>query len=124
MLFGSDGGIFYTASAFLNYPVFEQKNNGYNTLQFYSCDISPEAGINYFIGGLQDNGTLWYTDSPLTINDMVSGGDGAYCFYDKNESQYFMTSVYYNRYYVFDNGEYLNYLDYNSGTFVNPAETA
>lgn len=123
MIFTSDGGIFYTADALANNPAFTEMNKNYNTLQFYTCDISPTTGDNRFLGGLQDNGTLYYTGEPLSLDDMVLGGDGAYCFFDKNEPQYFMTSYYYNRYYVFYNGSAFNYItDYQSGIFINPAD--
>ncbi len=119
---GDDGGVFYTTSATNTYPVFEQKNNGYNTLQFYTCDIDPQAGEDLFVGGLQDNGTLLYDGAPLSINDMIDGGDGAYCFIDDNEPEIWITSVYYNRYTVFINGNGYDYLNYYSGTFISPAD--
>ena len=79
-VFGSDGGIFLTQTANYAYPVFIERNQGYNTLQYYSGAIHPVAGTDHYIGGLQDNGTTLYTGSPLDINDMIDGGDGAYCF--------------------------------------------
>ncbi len=122
MLFGSDGGIFYTANAGSTNPVFEEKNRNYSTLQFYTCAISPIAGDDRYIGGLQDNGTLYYNGQPLDINDMIDGGDGAGCFWDQNEVSIFISSVYYNRYTIFVNGNpYEDAGDY-SGTFVCPAD--
>lgn len=117
----SDGGVFYTTTAANNYPVFMEKNQGYNTLQFYTCDLVPEAGAPIYCGGLQDNGTLLYQNQPLTINDMIDGGDGAYCFFD-DELEMLLTSVYYNRYSVFLNWNQYDYLDYYSGIFINPAD--
>ncbi len=118
----NDGGVFYTSSASSNYTVFEQKNQGYNTLQFYTCDIHPQAGVPMFLGGLQDNGTLLYQNAPLSIFDMIDGGDGAYCFFDKDNGNLWITSYYYNRYSVFLNGQQADYLDYYSGIFINPAD--
>jgi len=104
-------------------PVFQERNNNFNTLQFYTCAISPVAGEEKYVGGLQDNGTLYYTGSPLSIFDMIDGGDGAYCFIDQNESPIMITSVYYNRYTVFINGSQTNYIgNYQSGIFINPAD--
>ncbi|MFW5706105.1 MAG: T9SS type A sorting domain-containing protein, partial [Bacteroidota bacterium] len=117
----SDGGVFYTTTATNNYPIFKEKNQGYNTLQFYTCDIIPEPGGKIYCGGLQDNGTLLYQDQPLTINHMIHGGDGAYCFFD-DELEMLMTSIYYNRYRVFLNWNYYDDLDYYSGVFINPAD--
>lgn len=117
----NDGGVFYTETANQSYPTFIEKNHGYNTLQFYTGAIHPEAGSDIYVGGLQDNGTLLYTGQPFTINDMISGGDGAACFFD-DADPLMLTSVYYNRYYVFMNLSYLDYLDYQSGVFINPAD--
>lgn len=116
-----DGGVFYTGSASNSYPVFEEKNQGYNTLQFYTCDLIPEPGGTLYAGGLQDNGTLLYQDQPLTINNMIDGGDGAYCFFD-DELTMLITSVYYNDYTVYYNWNYYDDFDDNSGVFINPAD--
>jgi len=122
ILFGTDGGVFYTYNGIVNYPAFEQRNSNYNTLQFYTCAINPTAGAISYLGGLQDNGSLYYSGNPLTIDDMWSGGDGAYCFFDENQSSLQVTSVYYNRYYVYMNGSWINSLnDWYCGTFISPA---
>lgn len=118
---GSDGGVFYTTTAASNFPDFMEKNQGYNTLQFYTCDLVPEVGAPLYCGGLQDNGTLLYQNQPLTINDMIDGGDGAYCFFD-DELEMLITSIYYNRYSVFLNWSQYDNLDYYSGIFINPAD--
>jgi photosystem II stability/assembly factor-like uncharacterized protein len=123
MLMGTDGGVFYTGSANNYQPVFEQRNLDYNTLQFYTADLRNQAGSTELIGGLQDNGCLYYYDLPVTINDMVSGGDGAYCFFDKIDDYYSISSVYYNSYYVQTNRVNTGYLNsWSSGIFVNPAD--
>lgn len=123
ILFGSDGGVFYTSSGAVPQPVFEQHNKNYTTLQFYTCAINPLSGQQEFLGGLQDNGCLYYTGHPLTINDMLSGGDGAYCLFDQNDATMSITSIYYNVYYIFQNGIFYNYLsNWSSGIFVNPAD--
>lgn len=123
ILFGTDGGVFYTSEGTITAPSFEERNNEYTTLQFYTCAIHPGAGVEKYYGGLQDNGTLLYTGTPLTINDMVTGGDGAYCFYDEIDPAMSITSYYYNNYTVFDNGNYQNSIgNWQSGTFVSPAD--
>ena len=118
----NDGGVFYTSSATSTYPVFEEKNQGFNTLQLYSCDIHSQAGAPMYVGGLQDNGTLLYQNSPLGIDDMIDGGDGAFCFMDDDEPSIWITSVYYNRYTFWMNGQQVNYDDYDCGIFINPAD--
>jgi len=122
VLFATDGGVFFTSSADSVSPVFKQHNHNFNTLQFYTCDLSPTAGANEFIGGLQDNGTLYYHGTPLTNYDMISGGDGAFCFWDKNQPQYFIASVYYNMYTFYMNGGSMSSTYGNSGVFINPAD--
>ena len=122
ILFGCDGGVFYTQNGNAATPVFEEINKHFNTLQFYSGAMHPGAGENKFMGGLQDNGTLLYQGTPLTINSMISGGDGAYCFWDQDDPSVYFTSVYYNRYYIFTNGAQTNYIDQYSGIFINPAD--
>lgn len=123
LLVTSDGGVFYTDEATMSGPAFQEKNNGYGTLQFYSCAINPVAGSNKYVGGLQDNGTLYHTGSPLTIFSMIDGGDGAFSFIDQDQQQYMITSVYYNQYSLFNNGEFYESMsDWQSGTFVSPAD--
>jgi len=120
--FSSDGGVFYSSTTMLNFPIFKERNNGYNTLQFYSCAIDPGAGEEAYIGGLQDNGSLLYNGSAFEIEDMISGGDGAFCFWDENDPEVFVTSVYYNRYYAFYNATMYDQTDNSSGTFISPAD--
>lgn len=123
VIFGTDGGVFYTNDATQLYPVFQEMNHFYSSLQFYSCDIHPDAGVEEYVGGLQDNGTLYYEGSPLDINDMIHGGDGAYCFIDENNGDIAIASHYYNRYSVFENGNEISYIGNNeTGTFVCPAD--
>ena len=123
ILFGSDGGVFYTATGSTGSPQFEQHNKSYSTLQFYTVAINPTAGVQQFYGGLQDNGTLYYSGHPLTINDMVTGGDGACCFYDALDPNLAMTSYYYNNYYIWHYGSIVNVTgNWSSGTFVSPSD--
>ncbi|MCK4662270.1 MAG: T9SS type A sorting domain-containing protein [Bacteroidales bacterium] len=122
ILFTTDGGIFYTNTGDYEQPEFIEKSQNYNTLQFYTCAISQDPSQNYYLGGLQDNGTIYAGTGAITIDDMVSGGDGAYCFFDKDNSNIFITSVYYNVYYIFLDGILYNYTnEYGSGLFINPA---
>lgn len=123
IIFSTDGGVFYTDNGLENYPDFQERNHQYSSLQFYSCAIHPEENEEEYMGGLQDNGTLRYEGSDLDINDMISGGDGAFCLYNQINSNISLSSIYYNRYYVYDNGFQTNYLGYEeTGTFVCPAD--
>lgn len=120
-IFSTDGGVFYTSNA-TDTPIFEEKSKNLNTLQFYSCDINPNPEENIFIGGLQDNGSLLYTGDPLDINDMIDGGDGAYCFFDRDDPEYMITSVYYNRYSFYVDFLSTASMNTNDGVFINPAD--
>jgi len=118
----SDGGVFFSENAMANSPTFIERNQGYNTLQFYTCDILSNDESIQLVGGLQDNGTLLFIDGELDINDMISGGDGAYCFFD-DDDPLLITSTYYNAWYIFnlDDNNY-EYENGNSGIFINPSD--
>jgi len=123
IVFATDGGVFYTNNGQSSYPVFQERNYFYSSLMFYTCDINPTEQEEEYIGGLQDNGTLLYQGDPLDINDMLTGGDGAFCFYDKDDPSVFITSYYYNRYTVFHNGNWAGgFGNDETGTFVSPAD--
>tara|TARA_B100000029_G_scaffold478556_1_gene524773 strand:- start:122 stop:1120 length:999 start_codon:yes stop_codon:yes gene_type:complete len=53
---------------------------------------------------------------------MITGGDGAYCFFD-NDQPLLITSTYYNAWYFINhqNNNY-EYENNNSGVFINPAD--
>jgi len=72
VIHGSDGGVFYASTANQSSPIYKEASKGYNTLQFYTCAIDPQAGSENYVGGLQDNGTLIYQGNPLSPNDMIS----------------------------------------------------
>lgn len=121
-IFSCDGGVFLTNTANLSQPVFIERNQGYNTLQFYTCCIKPTSFSPQYIGGLQDNGTLLHTGQPLDINDMIDGGDGAFCFWDENQAHIYITSVYNNSYTSWSGGSQADNFGGNSGTFISPAD--
>lgn len=127
MLFGNDGGVFCTYDGTLYTPQFYEKNQSYNTLQYYSCAIHPQAGAEHYIGGLQDNGSMYYKGNPIVIYDMLSGGDGALCFIDENDPLYMITSSYYNSYSLYvapvsGNASQSGSKRTNNGVFINPAD--
>lgn len=119
-VFTNDGGVFLTKTANLFYPIFIERNQGYNTLQFYSCALKPTPGSEEYLGGLQDNSTVLY-DGAFDINDIVTGGDGGYCFWDNNESNIYITSSQWNNYTVFYNHNSSAYFN-GGGTFISPAD--
>jgi len=74
------------------------------------------------VGGLQDNGTLLYNGEPLDINDMIDGGDGAFCFWDQDDPSIYITSSYYNNYSFWQDGANVGYSNQGTGTFISPAD--
>ncbi len=121
-IFSSDGGVFLTTTANYTYPVFIERNKGYSTLQYYTCALKPSLASKYYIGGLQDNGTLYHRGSSLDIGDMIDGGDGAYCFWDQDQANIFITSVYYNSYTSWSSDSQADDFGGNTGTFISPAD--
>ncbi len=78
MISGHDGGVSKATDVLMSPQEWEPLNNGYVTSQFYAVAIDPEAGSDFVIGGLQDNGT-WSTSSTnpgLPWNRQFSGDGG------------------------------------------------
>ncbi len=125
MLVATDGGVFGTTSAPANEPAFFEINRGYSTLQYYSGAIHPDAGAIHYMGGLQDNGTIFYKrDNIPTFRDMLSGGDGALCFIDQNEPSIHLTTVYHSSIYLYnaekeEDPQGRGGRNFSTGTFVN-----
>ena len=128
VLFGNDGGVFYSNNGGTNTL---ERNKGFITSQFYTVGVAPTTafdGAEYFVGGLQDNGTHLFSNADPGINSSVEtyGGDGAYSFFDQDG-----TDQYYIRNYVYNNGINLYNLSNNQsitinsesssiGSFINP----
>lgn len=71
---GNDGGL---AISLDNGTLFEEKESGYVTSQFYGADKKP--GEEKYIGGMQDNGTYVSSGEPVDATNnynFVIGGDG------------------------------------------------
>ncbi len=124
LLNSNDGGVFLATDSRNPAPQFMEKNQGYNTLQYYTCAIHPEAGERYFLGGCQDNGTFRTTNEPTSKDVSVSYGDGAYCFIDEDEPNIQISSSQFNFFYVSTDGKHDHTYDYNvdGGTFINPVD--
>lgn len=132
----TDGGVFYSNNVSRSnvkdsedrtniYPSFIGVNKGLNTIQYYTLAVHPNKSNNYYLGGTQDNGTLEYNNTPITVANMVTGGDGCYTFIDQDSPNTAITSVYYNRYYISrDNGNTFNLVEIEgvSGDFISPAD--
>ena len=100
MIFGNDGGIYYTENAG---STTNARNNGLNITQFYGLGVAPTTAVSgdYFAAGAQDNGTQSFEDASSGIDSSVEryGGDGAYTFFDQDG-----TDAYFIRNYVYNNG--------------------
>lgn len=82
--------------------MFAEKNQGYNTLQHYTCAIHPTEGTRYFLAGAQDNGSFRYDEEndPIDIFDNISYGDGTFCFIDEDDPDFQISSSQFNYLYT------------------------
>ena len=128
LLVSTDGGLFHTGESAADVPLFNPRNRSYTTLQYYYGAIHPEAGRNFYLGGLQDNGSIIDAEfDGQTVTGAVSGGDGFYCFIDENEPNLFISTVYYTWLNVFDLPDLQRFrnvgsINYENGTFNNPMD--
>ncbi len=127
MAFGNDGGVYYSNDGGTN---LSERNNGYNTAQFYTVGVAPTTAFNgdYFAGGLQDNGTQLFENANPNGPDSSTqpyGGDGAFTFFDQDGTdRYFIRNYVYNQGVVLYNFDGAN-VTINSegdanGAFINP----
>ena len=121
---GTDGGVFKIDNpATTNYKVTE-KTNGFITTQFYACAIHPDSGVNQFMAGAQDNGTLIVRSAGVgTANGRSIGGDGFLCFIDENEPLIQIGSIYNGNFRLSKDGGFTFPSGATSnGAFYNPAD--
>ncbi|WP_299452193.1 PKD domain-containing protein [uncultured Microscilla sp.] len=125
LLIGTDGGVFLSQDVTASSPTFFERNRNYNVTTFYSVTMKNEKNSNYIIAGAQDNGSLRTTDLGIGAGYEVTGGDGAYCFIDQNNSDIQITSYVYNSYRLSQDGgkSFKSISDETSkGRFINPTE--
>lgn len=126
-LIGTDGGIFYAPDIMdnmTNQAVIYEANNGFTVTQMYWGDISQTKGKDLMLGGAQDNGTNQLNTSGLCNENMVSGGDGGYCFISQTNDNKQIVSYVYNQFYSTTNNWTASAKiidDANTGKFINPA---
>ncbi len=124
-IFTNDGGIYYSNSLDSLEPMFDVKNDDYNTTQFYSCCIWPNPGAAYYMGGTQDNGTWLILSEDLDPDQAIEffGGDGGYCFLGNQDDPVIIVSQQYiDLAITLDGGENYNFFepDDDRGAFINP----
>ncbi len=129
IIFGNDGGVYYTANGTTLSPNIMSRNKGYNVTQFYSCALrpvtgSPPTGNNYFLGGAQDNGSQQFNSPGINETTEVTGGDGGFCFIDQTDPTFQVTSYIRNNFYRSTNGGafFVNLSSDDTGLFTNPAD--
>ncbi|PHS60583.1 MAG: hypothetical protein COB12_12970, partial [Flavobacterium sp.] len=120
IIFGNDGGVFYTNNGGTNTSA---RNNGYNVTQFYKAAINQSAATDKLLAGAQDNGSHFADNAVPGINSTVevTGGDGCWAFIDK-DNQFMISSYVYNNFrYLEMNGTYVGNFPNatNDGDFVN-----
>ena len=103
MVFGNDGGMYYSGNAGTNINV---RNNNYNVTQFVKAGVGPDGSgdtTGIFTAGAQDNGTQGFRNPVPGINssEESSDGDGFYTFIDK-DGDYMITTYVYNVIYRFN----------------------
>jgi len=99
MLFGTDGGVYFTTDCTAETPDIQDKNNSYNVTQFYTVAYHPDIHIEYFLGGTQDNGTPRFESPGINATTEANNGDGAYCYISQSNPRYQITARQWNRYY-------------------------
>jgi len=131
MLFGNDGGIFYSNNAG---GTINARNTDYNVTQYVKAGIGPDgtgSTNEIFTAGAQDNGSQGFrnTTPGITSSEPLSDGDGFYTFVDK-DGQYMIATYVHNVIYRFNlpwnglgrqqGGATTLSNDQTTGNFVNP----
>jgi trimeric autotransporter adhesin len=121
VLFGSDGGVHYSANGG---TTITDRNVGLRIKQFYAIAVHPTS-TNYFLGGTQDNGVHQLNNAGMGASVEVTGGDGAFVHIDQDQPQYQWGSYVYNQYRRSTNsGSSWTSVNYSSsaGRFINPTD--
>lgn len=130
-LASTDGGIQYSADfsksfgtlsddRLSSYPIFYPINNSLATTQYYTVALHPDKGNMQILAGSQDNSTHTSENGNISYSDMIGGGDGAFCFFDRDDPGLRITSSQSNAYNIWI-GSTGKFYGLNSGTFINPA---
>ena len=149
IVFGTDGGVYYTADAATSglepNENIQPRRTNHNITQFYGGSINSQDVLNGddFVGGTQDNGVLAEVNLAAGVNALtdISGGDGTYGQFDE-QGAYFLGGRQFIDYFIFilpitpsspayllpspDGGDFVNAaeLDSNLDLFYFNAENA
>ncbi len=128
MIFGNDGGVFYSTNAgnsgVAAPHTINARNKNYNVTQFYATGTKNLFNSAYYVAGAQDNGSKVMNGFQVKPGNQVTGGDGAFCFIDQNNPDIQITSYVNNNYYrSLDGGSSFPSIlsDNNTGDFINTA---
>jgi hypothetical protein len=127
VLWGTDGGVYYTTDANITgvgaKPTWAGKNTGYNVTQYYGCAIHPTT-TNYFLAGAQDNGSHRFNAAGLNNVTSASGGDGGFPHIDQDNGNVQITSYVNNNYFISTNNgvNFTTFNKNNRGDFINPTD--
>jgi len=119
----NDGGIYKSNNAF-NGLDFSFLGNGLNITQYYSADLDPQAGSNYYLGGTQDNGVLSLDQLAIGTAETVKPGDGMFCHIDQSNANIQIASNFKDFTHATTDRWQTSVLigDGSKGRFVNPTE--
>lgn len=128
----TDGGVQYTSdltkafgtlegARLSEYPSFSHINNSLATTQYYTVALNPNVGNNEVLAGSQDNSTHTSENGKIDYSSMIGGGDGAFCFFDSDDTDLRITSSQVGSYNFFV-GDVGNFYGVGGGTFINPAD--
>ncbi|WP_299064144.1 T9SS type A sorting domain-containing protein [uncultured Polaribacter sp.] len=133
LLIATDGGVFYSPDnqKNANQNSIFPRNLNLNITQFYSAAIDP-VNSNGFMGGAQDNGTIYLFEPGISNSLEVLGGDGGFSFIDQTavnatESIYYIASTQFNVSYLYDSSfpatDYITLVNNrDSGNFINASD--
>ena len=107
-IFATDGGIYYSDDVKDLNASLQDRNTGFNTLQFYACAIENTPGSNVMLGGAQDNFSHRLSGPGVSVDGVnsrvVLGGDGYLCFIDQDQPHIQITSRFSGDYNLSTNG--------------------
>ena len=136
VIFGTDGGVFYTSNikGADSLKVIKSRNKNYNITQFYSAAIDPNIDNTLFLAGSQDNGTQVFEKSGVNETYELLRGDGGYCFIDQNVKENYIVSTTKNDFVKIykknnqwsysqllkneNNGQFINYAAYDNNLHI------
>lgn len=123
VVFGNDGGVFYSSdmgNASVSSPVIERRNNGLIVAQFYDVELDPRGNKTFMLAGAQDNAVQKFNKTGMNPHQQIWSPDGFISHIDKNNPNFHLygyNNAYYRR--SFDGGATHERLDLGGLTTAN-----